>query len=229
LAKLGDLRRQAANRKAGIGDRFEAHARHPLNEHLDDYRRELLARNNEPRYVRLVVTRLRALFDGCGFLRISELSLSQVADGLASQRRDERLDVALPEGQEEVTRAQASGLLGMAPTAFRDAVRRHRLSTVGKGPARRFPRQTFEAVRDLQGRGSSVQTTNYHVSHLKSICRWLVKDRRVAESPAEHLEAVDADADRRRARRELTAEELRRLLSAARSSTKSFRGLAGEA
>jgi hypothetical protein len=225
---LGDLCRDAANRTAGIGDPYEVHNKKPLASLLEDYRRELLARNNEPRYVRLVVARLSALLEGCGVRFIPELSLSSVTDRLATRRRDERLEIGLPAGQEQFTRGEAAALLGMSPTAFRDTVKRHRLKATGKGSARRYQRETVGVVHDLQGRGASVQTTNYYVSHLKSFCRWLVKDRRVAESPAEHVESVDAEADRRRARRELTAEEFRRLLTPARGSGRAFRGLSGE-
>jgi hypothetical protein len=46
-------------------------------------------------------------------------------------------------------------------------------------------------------------------------------------NPVEHLEPGNADVDRRHDRRELDADELRRLLAAARDSTRSFRGLTG--
>ena len=85
----------------------------------------------------------------------------------------------------------------------------------------------MEAVRELVSKGRSVQTTNYYLSHLKSFCRWLVKDRRTGENPVAHLEAGNAEVDRRHDRRELTADELRALLAAARASTRTFRGLTG--
>jgi integrase/recombinase XerC len=54
-----------------------------------------------------------------------------------------------------------------------------------------------------------------------------VKDRRIGENPFRHMEAENTAADRRHDRRELTADELRRLLGAARNSERSFRGLSG--
>lgn len=60
----------------------------PLAEYLEDYRRELEARGNDPRYVGLVHCRLRALFEGCGFRLLSDLSASGVMDWLARQRCD---------------------------------------------------------------------------------------------------------------------------------------------
>src|SRR5262249_49402282 len=151
-------------------------------------RRELEARGNELRYCRLVGSRLTALFDGCGFRFLPDLSASRVMDWLASLRRDAATPQPLPP-VEAFTRTEAARLLGMTPPAFRDAVRRHRLAATGKGPKRRYPRATVEAVRELASRGHSVQTTNYYLSHLKSFCRWLVKDRRRADNPVAHLEA----------------------------------------
>jgi integrase len=55
----------------------------------------------------------------------------------------------------------------------------------------------------------------------------MVKDRRMGENPFAHLEAGNAQVDRRHDRRELTADELRRLLAAARGSARTFRGLTG--
>jgi site-specific recombinase XerD len=72
-----------------------------------------------------------------------------------------------------------------------------------------------------------MQTSNYCLSHLKSFCRWLVKDRRVPDNPLAHLEGGNGQIDRRHDRRELTAEELSRLLDATRASVQSYRGLSG--
>src|SRR5262249_47985366 len=53
------------------------------------------------------------------------------------------------------------------------------------------------------------------------------KDRRMAESPVAHLEAINTEVDRRHDRRELATEELRRLLATTRASRRTFRGLTG--
>src|SRR5262249_29386574 len=129
------------------------HHRRPLLEHLGDYRAALEARNDEPRYVALVVSRLTTLFEGCGFRLIPDLSLSRVEGWLATLRRDGPPAAELPAGAELFTRSEAAEALGMSVTAFRDAVKRYRLPATGKGPARRYPRATVEAVRDRRGRG----------------------------------------------------------------------------
>ena len=66
-------------------------------------------------------------------------------------------------------------------------------------------------------RGISAQTFNFYVGAVKQFCRWMVKDRRAAESPVAHLDGVNVKTDRRRDRRALTVDELVRLLDATRA------------
>ncbi len=61
-------------------------------------------------------------------------------------------------------------------------------------------------------RGTSAQTFNFYVQSVKQWCRWMVKDRRASDSPVAHLEGLNVRTDRRRDRRALTADELRKLL-----------------
>src|SRR5262249_61453649 len=96
-----------------------------------------------------------------------------------------------------------------------------------KGKKRRYPRPTVAALLDRQTQGASVETTNQYLAHLKCFCNWLVGDSRMGENPVAHLEPGNAEVDRRHDRRELDADELRRLLAAARDSDRSFRGLTG--
>src|SRR5207249_3254603 len=81
--------------------------------------------------------------------------------------------------------------------------------------------------QDRLCRARSMQTSNYYLSHFKSFCKWLVKDRRMRDNPLAHLEGGNEQIDRRHDRRELTGEELSRLLAVTRASTQSFRGLTG--
>jgi integrase len=224
---LAALVRKAELGKAGVSDPYEAHHARPLAEHLDDFERELTARDNAPRYVALVISRLRSLLTGCGFVFIHDLSASRAMDWLADLRRKGRPRAELPPGQEWFTAREAAALLGVKPLSVGTAVRRQRLDAAGKGKARRFPRATVEALQDRLAGGVSVQTTNDYLSALKSFGRWLVKDRRTGESPFAHLSGGNARVDRRHDRRELEADELRRLLAAARDSGLSYRGLTG--
>jgi integrase len=62
---------------------------------------------------------------------------------------------------------------------------------------------------------------------IKQFCRWMVKDRRAIELPLAHLEPLNVQTDRRHNRRELTEEELPRLLKAMLKSSRIFRRLTG--
>jgi integrase len=64
-------------------------------------------------------------------------------------------------------------------------------------------------------RGISCQTFNFYLAALKQFCRWMVKDRRAAESPVNHLDGLNVRTDRRHDRRALAVPELVRLLDAA--------------
>src|SRR5438094_140072 len=224
---LAELVKKAELGRAGIGDPFEDHRKRPLREHLADYRRELEARDNVPRYVALVVSRLEALLWGCGFRFTPDLPASRAMDWLAALRRKTQPRAALPLDQELFTTREVARLLGIKPASVGAAVRRNRLEAQGNGKARRFPRSTVEALQDRFARGASVQTTNDYLSALKSFGRWLVKDRRLGENPFAHLEGGNARVDRRHDRRELEIDELRRLLAATRDSVLPFRGLTG--
>ncbi len=224
---LAQLVRQAEMEEAGIVDPFAAHRRRPLAEHLADYKNELAARDNTPAYVNLAIARLETVFDGCGFVLLADLSASRVLDFLARLRQERRPLPPLEPGKESFTRAELAAALGVKPTSIHELICRHQLPATGRRQARRFPRQTVEFLRERLRRGKSVQTTNYYLSHLKSFCRWLVKDRRSGDNPLAHLDAGNSDVDRRHDRRELEAEELRQLLAATKASGRGSRGLTG--
>jgi site-specific recombinase XerC len=68
-------------------------------------------------------------------------------------------------------------------------------------------------LRD-QGKGISIQTSNFYLGAIKQFCRWMISDRRATESPMAHLQGQNVKTDRRHDRRNLTADELSRLLEA---------------
>jgi integrase len=72
-----------------------------------------------------------------------------------------------------------------------------------------------------------IQTSNHYLAAIKQFSRWLVTDRRTVENPLAHLEGGNIRLDRRHDRRELTATELTRVLTAARGSNRLFKGLTG--
>jgi integrase len=221
------LERRVAHQAEGLLDPFEEHRKRPLVDHLEDFRRELLARDNAPRYVSVAISRLTTLLTGCGFRFTSDLSASHAVEWLAKLRRNGGERVALDSNKEWYTAQEAGAILSIKPSSVGTAVRRHRLGAKGNGKARRFPRVTIETLQDRLCQGASVETSNQYLGHLKAFCRWLVKDRRMAENPLAHLEAGNVDVDRRHDRRELTADELRHLLVMTRASERAFRGLTG--
>jgi integrase len=224
---LADLIRKAERGEAGMSDPFERHSKRPLAEHVAGYRRELEARGNAKRYADLVASRLGDLLDGWGFLFTPDLSASRATDWLARLREAGRPRNELEPGKLWWTRKELASILGVKPASVPPVVRRHRLAAAGNGKARRYPRATVEALQELASQGVSVATTNQYLAHLKSFCNWMVKDGRMGANPFLHVEPGNTEVDRRHDRRELTADELRRLLAAARDSDRTFRGLSG--
>lgn len=62
-------------------------------------------------------------------------------------------------------------------------------------------------------RGISAQTHNFYVTAIGSFCRWMIRERRATDNPVGHLPTLNVKLDRRRDRRALTVDELRRLLT----------------
>ena len=60
----------------------------------------------------------------------------------------------------------------------------------------------------------SPQTCNFYVQAAKQFCKWMVEDARMALSPLAHLKRANVKVDQRRVRRELTDDEIARLLTA---------------
>src|SRR5262249_6618289 len=95
------------------------------------------------------------------------------------------------------------------------------------GRKRRFPRATAEALLALRGRGRGVRTSNFYLAAVKAFCRWLVKDRRLADNPLAHLAGGNERLDRRHDRQTLSPDQLAAILAAALASPRTFRGLTG--
>jgi site-specific recombinase XerD len=83
-------------------------------------------------------------------------------------------------------------------------------------------------LADRRRHGLGQQTSNFYLTAVKAFCRWLVQDRRTNENPLAHLQGGNVKLDRRHDRRNLSPEEINRLLDAAACSTDDFRGLTGQ-
>ena len=69
-------------------------------------------------------------------------------------------------------------------------------------------------LADRRRQGLSIKSSNDYLQAIKQFCRWLVADRRMADSPLAHLSKQNVKTDRRHDRRALTAEEVERLITA---------------
>ena len=110
--------------------------------------------------------------------------------------------------------------LGRLTTAI-DACRFHRLSELSAS-------RLADWLKEQRECGMSIRTSNDYLRCCKSFTTWLIRDRRIGESPFAHLQGLNAKLDRRLERRSLSAANLSRLLTATRYSNRTFRGLSGE-
>jgi integrase len=141
--------------------------------------------------------------------------------------RDRRPLPPLDPAITEYTKKVLAELLGIKPPALTTLVSRHRLATTGKGKARRYPKETAEALSALRTRGRSIKTSNLYLDSVKQFATWLVQDRRMAENPLTHLAGGNVKLDRRHDRRSIPLQDLRTVIRAASQSDRSFRGLTG--
>ncbi len=86
-----------------------------------------------------------------------------------------------------------------------------RLRDVNRSAVERWLKRELEATKPLAAR-----TLNAHVAALAAFCNWCVESKRLVASPLARPPKLDEKADRRRQRRALTEDELRRLLHVAR-------------
>ena len=224
---LAELVKRAEFARVGIADPFEAHHKRPLTEHLDDYRRYLLAEGNGLEYVSATYARIRAILDGCRFVFSADLTPERVAEFLHGLRRDPPRP-ELPAGQEWFTPPELIAALGgVRPTRLARLLRREGLVTTGNGKARRYPRATVEALQDRLCRGIGLSTSNGYLTAIKCFSRWLFEKERIDRDRLISLSRLNAKTDPRHERRALPEGKLRSILIAAGDSAADFQGLTG--
>ncbi len=217
--------RKTERKKVGLIDPAEEHARRPLAEHLKDYAAHLAAKGDVPLHVRNVVAKITALCSGCKFVFPLDADAAKAVEWLNTLRRDADL-VEIPAG-DSFQPCEVAKLLGVSVAGVGSAVKRLGLAATGNGKARRLPRATVEALVLRKAKGRGPETANHYVRTVRAFFNWLVEAKRILSNPLETLTLQNAAVDVRRARRELAADELRRLFTAARSSKRTFRGLTG--
>ena len=72
----------------------------------------------------------------------------------------------------------------------------------------------------------NAQTSNFYLQAIQQFARWMVRDGRASESPLAHVAMLSTRADRKRIRRALTLDEVRKLLIATHAAPFRF-GMAG--
>jgi integrase len=88
------------------------------------------------------------------------------------------------------------------------------------------PTKVMTYLKKLRDEGLSYRRSNAYLKSIKAFCKWMVDCNYVSRSPLHHLKTLDAELDRRRQRRALTTEELRRLLKTTVKSKEIF-GMTG--
>ena len=89
------LEREAAREAEGLTDPTKPHRLRPLFDHLSDYGAVLEAKGDTVEHVRGTLAQVRALLDGCGFVRLDDVDAGKAAAWLHDLRQDGRA-VRLP-------------------------------------------------------------------------------------------------------------------------------------
>lgn len=166
-----ETERKVARVRVGIIDPSEEHARRSLIDHLNDYAAHLEAKGNVAAHNRASVAKVSAIMNGCGFVYPPDLDAGKVTAWLADLRRTGPV-ADLPPG-DVFSSSETARLLGVSVDAIRRFVARHRLPTVGKGPARRLPRTTVMAIAERTSKGAGPSTTNHYVRAIRGFTRCL--------------------------------------------------------
>jgi site-specific recombinase XerD len=87
-ALAAQLERRGIRVDAGLVDPADVHAKRPLTEHAEDFRRYLTAKGNTPAYIDKALSRLTVVLDRCRFVKIADVQPSAVQECLATLRGD---------------------------------------------------------------------------------------------------------------------------------------------
>lgn len=100
-------------------------------------------------------------------------------------------------------------------------------SFAGQFPGDVKPATLTQHLASRRAGGIGARRHNWEVGTLRSFFAWMVRTKRIGESPATELGRINEKADRRLIRRPLTEAECDRLILAADASTKEVRGMTG--
>lgn len=89
-----------------------------------------------------------------------------------------------------------------------------------------IPSAILSAVAGLGEGNASARTRNHALGAVRALCRWAVRDGRLTANPLAGVSGFNVEADRRKVRRALADDELRRLIDAANHGGR-FKGMSG--
>lgn len=78
---LRKLETDGALADVGLADPFAPHRTRPLAEHIEDFAAHLRAKGDTEVHVRLTISRVRALFDGCEFKVFGDVDVALLPSG----------------------------------------------------------------------------------------------------------------------------------------------------
>jgi integrase len=187
----------------------------PLEEHLSDYHKTLLARNTTTRHAGQVVARVRRVLSASGARYISDLVPSTIQVAIADLR-DQRVDGA----------GDTPGAGGRCPTCRRSHARSVK-GLCGRCQKRQSEGRPLDKA-SFEGAPISLRTRNHHLRAMKQFTAWLAgPERRAKEDPLKHLRAWNVDTDLRHLRQDLGEHGAAKLIMAVRHSDAAY-GMAGE-
>ena len=166
----------------------------PLAEHLADWHRSILNAGRTSNHAYLQRARVWHILDDCRFMFYSDIDAARVQDYLADCRSGVKQDMS-------VWTSSSHG----AARAAKQSLRK-------KKKKKKKKKEEEEEEMMKKKKKMSARTSNGHLQAIKQFCRWMVKERRASSSPVAHLSGLNIKTDRRRERRNLTGDELVRLI-----------------
>jgi integrase len=202
---------------------------------IEEYRKKLEIEACSEGYIATTTARLSRVFLELKLNTTADLDpklspAGKVAAWLHAQRQGKVFEIP---AKSHFTRKEVAQLLDIKPTTVPARIRKAGLKAEGEGKARRYPRATVEALAQHKTPGMAIETSNQFIMAVKAFGNWLTskKGKRFpieGGNPFDGLDKQDARLDRRRIRRALSADDLRKLLATTRQSASTYRGLNGE-
>ncbi len=98
--KAADLVKAAELEHSGVVDKYVEQRKVPLARHLDDFHAGLLAKGNTADYAKTVVTRVKKVFEDCGFVFWPDITSSKVQNAISNMRKSVKVaEVAQKNGK----------------------------------------------------------------------------------------------------------------------------------